>query len=175
MTHNRRDFLRRAAAGAALAAMPPSIARALSIPAARTTGTIKDVKHIVILMQENRSFDHYFATMRGVRGFADRHPVPMPGGRTVWQQSDGARELPPFHLDTARTNAMKVPGTPHSFADAQAAWNQGSFGQWPLYKNPYSMGHFRREDIPFQFALAEAFTICDAFSLESSASKGSPM
>jgi phospholipase C len=163
MTENRRDFLRLAAAGAALAAMPPSIARALAIPATRTTGTIKDVKHVVILMQENRSFDHYFGTMRGVRGFADRHPVPMPGGRAVWQQSDGTRELPPFHLDTVRTNALKVPGTPHSYADAQAAWNQGNFGQWPLYKTPYSMGHFRREDIPFQFALAEAFTICDAY------------
>ncbi|PSJ40992.1 phosphocholine-specific phospholipase C [Allosphingosinicella deserti] len=159
----RRNLLRAAAAAGTAAAIPPSIARALAIPAARGTGTIKDVAHIVILMQENRSFDHYFGTLRGVRGFGDRHPIPMEGGRSVWQQSDGARELPPFHLDTAATDALKVPGTPHSFSDSQAAWNQGKFGSWPKYKNPYSMGYYRREDIPFQFALAEAFTICDAY------------
>jgi phospholipase C len=163
MDSSRRTFLRHAATGAALAGLPASIARALAIPAARSTGTIADVRHIVILMQENRSFNHYFGTMRGVRGFGDRHPVPMTGGRTVWQQSDGTREIPPFHLDTKTTDAMKVPGTPHSFADAQAAWSQGRFGEWPRYKNPYSMGYYRREDIPFQFALAEAFTICDAY------------
>jgi phospholipase C len=73
------------------------------------------------------------------------------------------RQLPPFHLDTEKTNALKVPGTPHSFSDAQAAWNQGKFGLWPKFKNDYSMGYFKREDIPFQFALAEAFTICDAY------------
>lgn len=160
---SRRNFLRTAATSvagaAALSALPASIARAMAIAPARVTGTIKDVQHIVILMQENRSFDHYFGTMRGVRGFGDRHPIPMRGDRTVWQQSDGKRELPPYHLDTKTTDALKVPGTPHSFADAQAAWSQGRFGEWPRYKNPYSMGYYRREDIPFQFALAENFTI----------------
>ncbi|HEX8414196.1 MAG TPA: phospholipase C, phosphocholine-specific, partial [Sphingomicrobium sp.] len=160
---NRRTFLRTVAAGAAVAGLPASIARALAIPASRRTGTIEDVEHVVILMQENRSFDHYFGTMRGVRGFGDRHPVPMRGNRNVWQQSDGKRELPPFHLDTKTTDALKVPGTPHSFADSQAAWSQGRFGEWPRYKNPYSMGYYRRDDIPFQFALAESFTICDAY------------
>lgn len=160
---SRRTLLRTALTGAAAAGMPPSIARALATPPARGTGTIKDVKHIVILMQENRSFDHYFGTMRGVRGFGDRHPIPMRDGRTVWQQSDGKRELPPFHLDTKTTDALKVPGTPHSFSDSQAAWSQGRFGEWPRFKNPYSMGYYKRDDIPFQFALAEAFTICDAY------------
>ena len=163
-TPSRRDFLKAAgASGAAGLALPASIGRALALPANRRTGTIRDVKHIVILMQENRSFDHYFGTMRGVRGFGDRHTVPMTKGRTVWQQFNGARELPPFHLDTEKTNALKVPGTPHSFSDAQAAWNQGKFGSWPKFKTDYSMGYFKREDIPFQFALAEAFTICDAY------------
>ena len=160
---NRRDFLKAAATAGALAGVPGSIGRALAIAPRRTTGTIQDVKHIVILMQENRSFDHYFGTLKGVRGFGDRHPIPLPDGRPVWWQSNGARDLPPFHLDTERTNALKVPGTPHSFADAQAAWNQGSFGKWPKYKTDYSMGFYKREDIPFQFALAEAFTICDAY------------
>lgn len=163
---DRRDFLKRAAAlggGAALSTLPPSIQRALALPAHQETGTIKDVRHVVILMQENRSFDHYFGTLRGVRGFGDPRPIPLPGGKRVWAQSDGEREIPPFHLDTATTNALRVPGTPHSFSDAQAAWGQGRLCEWPRYKTPYSMGYYRREDIPFQFALAEAFTLCDAY------------
>jgi phospholipase C len=163
MSKSRRDFLKAAGVAGSIAALPPSIARAASLSARRTTGTIKDVRHIVILMQENRSFDHYFGTMKGVRGFGDRHPIPLAEGKSVWSQHNGVRELPPFHLDTARTNALKVPGTPHSFADAQAAWDQGKFGRWPKFKTDYSMGYYRREDIPYQFALAEAFTICDAY------------
>lgn len=167
VTHHRRSFLKLAgsatAGGVALAAMPLAIRQALAIPAHQDTGTINDVKHVVILMQENRSFDHYFGTLRGVRGFGDRHPIPLPGGRNVWRQSDGEKEIPPFHLDTKTTDALRVPGTPHSFADAQAAWGQGQIAQWPRFKTPYSMGYYRREDIPFQFALAEAFTICDDY------------
>src|SRR6202050_3474897 len=91
----RRQFLRlsleASAATAALALMPPSIRRALAIPAAVNAGTIQDVQHVVILMQENRSFDHYFGTLRGVRGFGDRHPIPLATGQPVWQQSDGER------------------------------------------------------------------------------------
>src|SRR5574344_1747126 len=89
--NSRRNFLKNFAAGsgaaAALAAFPPSIRRALAIPANNATGTINDVEHVVILMQENRSFDHYFGTMRGVPGFGHRHPIPHPRNRTVWQQS----------------------------------------------------------------------------------------
>ncbi|CAN7290905.1 phospholipase C, phosphocholine-specific [Variovorax sp. LjRoot130] len=163
----RRDFLRKTAgtlgAASALTMLPPSIRRALAVEAAVETRTIQDVKHIVILMQENRSFSHYFGTMRGVRGFGDRFPIPLESGKPVWFQSNGTKEIPPYHLDKEKTNALLVPSTPHSFSDSQAAWNQGKFGQWPKYKNQYSMGYYKREDIPFQFALAEAFTICDAY------------
>jgi phospholipase C len=164
---NRRDLLvdsARLAAGAAIGSLlPPSIQRALSIPARRSTGSVQDVRHVVILMMENRGFDHYFGTLKGVRGFGDRHPVPLQSGKPAWYQSDGAREIPPYHLDTATTSAIRVPGAPHSFRDAQAAWNQGKFGFWPKFKTQFAMGHYRRADLPFQFALAEAFTICDAY------------
>jgi phospholipase C len=160
---NRREFLRLAAGSATLALLPASIRRALAVPAAVERGTIEDVKHVVILMQENRSFDHYFGSLRGVRGFGDRFPVPLESGKPVWAQSDGAREIAPYHLDSRSMNALLVPDTPHSYADAQAAWNQGKFGHWPKYKTQYSMGHYRRDDIPFQFALADAFTLCDAY------------
>jgi phospholipase C len=167
MTHaSRRDFIRRGAALAAGAAglsfLPPAIRKALAIGARNETKSIRDVEHVVILMQENRSFDHYFGTLRGVRGFGDRFPVPLPSGKSIWYESDGAREILPFRLDQKRMNAALVPGTPHNFPDAQAAWNQGSYGFWPRFKTEHSMGYYTREELPFQFALAEAFTLCDA-------------
>lgn len=167
MSTDRRKFLRMTAnttaAAVAFAALPLSIRKALAVPAAVETGTIKDVKHVVMLMQENRGFDHYFGTMKGVRGFGDRFPIPLESGKPVWYQSNGTAEVAPFHMDPKQFNALLAPSTPHSFSDSQAAWNQGKFGYWPKYKNNNSMGYFKREDIPFQFALAEAFTICDAY------------
>ncbi len=163
----RREFLRRTAgvlgAASSLALMPASIRRALAIPATVQTGTLQDVKHVVILMQENRSFDHYFGTLRGVRGFGDPFPIPLASGQPVWAQSAGTHDIPPYHLDPAVSSALLVPDTPHQFSDAQAAWNQGMFGEWPLYKSQFSMGYYRRADLPFQFALADAFTLCDAY------------
>ena len=84
MSIDRRKFLRMTAnttaAAAAFAALPSSIRKALAVPAVVETGTIKDVKHVVMLMQENRGFDHYFGTMKGVRGFGDRFPIPLESG-----------------------------------------------------------------------------------------------
>ena len=162
-THNRRDFLRASVAGVAgtLVAVPAAIEKALAIEAHNQTKSIRDVKHIVILMQENRSFDHYFGAMRGVRGFGDRHPIPLASGKPVWFESDGTREITPFRLDGEVMNAALINSTPHNVADSQAAWNQGKFGEWPRWKRPLSMGYYSREEAPFQWALADAFTICD--------------
>ena len=89
MATDRRKFLQRVGIGALAASFPASIKRALAIPAHHRTGTIADVEHIVILMQENRSFDHYFGTLRGVRGFGDPRAVTLPSGDPVWYQPDG--------------------------------------------------------------------------------------
>lgn len=165
----RRQFFRASAqaAGAlsAMALLPASIQRALAIPAAVDSGTIKDIKHIVILMQENRSFDHYFGTMRGVRGFGDRFPIPLATGKSVFFQPDpkGGQDIQPFRRDSRTSNALIGSGTPHNFPDQQAAWNQGKMDQWIQFKNQATMGFFMREDIPFQFALADAFTVCDGY------------
>lgn len=164
-TKNRRDFIRTSVAGAAgaLIALPAAIEKALAIEAHSRTRSIKDVQHIVILMQENRSFDHYFGAMRGVRGFGDRHPIPLASGKSVWFESDGTREITPFRLDGEVMNAALINSTPHNVADSQAAWNQGKFGEWARWKRPLSMGYYSRDEAPFQWALAEAFTICDGY------------
>ncbi len=167
---SRRGLL---GAGAAAAMAHPAIARALSIPADVRTGTLDDVRHVVILMQENRSFDHYFGTMNGVRGFGDRFAAPAPAlpdapFRTVFLQPGADADSPPliapFPLNTRQTFAhMRVQGTPHSWGDAQRAWDQGRMSEWTRHKHAHSMGHFDRDDLPFQFALADAFTLCDAY------------
>ncbi len=165
MDFDRRGLL---VSGAA-AALAPTIARASAIDADRRTGTIADVEHVVILMQENRSFDHYFGAMNGVRGFADRFPIPVADdsetGATVWKQrAAGSTVLAPFPLNTTANFAhMRVEGTPHNWSDAQAAWDHGRMSRWPVAKTARSMGYYRREDIPFQYALADAFTVCDAY------------
>jgi phospholipase C len=164
---SRRQFLS-AALAASLGGLPPAIARALDIPARVRTGTIKDVEHVVILMQENRSFDHYFGTLNGVQGFGDRFAIPAPDrNRTVFAQlrEDQPKTLiAPFHLNTTEDfRLMRIEGTPHSFKDAQDAWDHGRMGRWPDAKHNHSMGYFSREDMPFQYALAEAFTLCDAY------------
>ncbi|MDB4987108.1 MAG: Twin-arginine translocation pathway signal [Myxococcaceae bacterium] len=176
MHSNRRDFLRTVAtsagATAALSMFPAALRKALAIPAHRRTGTLQDVEHIVIFMQENRSFDHYFGTLNGVRGFGDRFPIPVPDApgidkNTVWYQSTGELEQPvlaPFHLNTQQSfEYMRVSGTPHTWPNAQNAWNHGSLDQWPRYKTNHSLGYFSEGDLPFQFAMANAFTLCDAY------------
>lgn len=160
---SRRQLLQAAAIGSAFSLLPASIRKALAIPANNRTGTIKDVEHVVILMQENRAFDHYFGTLPGVRGFSDRITIPLPEGRHVWQQQGAERLVLPYHLDSKRGNAQRVDGTPHSWVDEQSAWDHGRMNAWPTYKTPTSMGYYRRPELPFQFALAETFTLCDAY------------
>jgi phospholipase C len=123
---SRRTLLSTGAALAGAAALPAAIARAAAIGPDRRSGTIADVEHVVILCQENRGFDHYFGTLRGVRGFGDRFPVPTAAGN-IWRQTDrtgghGPRAIAPFHLDTAKQfELMRMEGTPHSWPDAQRA------------------------------------------------------
>ena len=76
MSHtDRRTFLQLMGMTAVMSTLKTNIAKALEIPANNRTGTIRDVEHIVILMQENRPFDHHFGTLRGVRGFSDPRAV----------------------------------------------------------------------------------------------------
>src|ERR1700675_3062090 len=96
MSTDRREFLKLLTTTAAASAFPASISRALAIPAHHRTGSINDVEHVVVMMQENRSFDHYFGTLRGVRGFGDPRAVKLPSSKSVWHQPDGAGEVLPF-------------------------------------------------------------------------------
>ena len=163
MTTDRRTFLQLVSTGALAAAFPASIKRALAIPAHHRTGTIADVEHIVILMQENRSFDHYFGTLRGVRGFGDPRAVSLPSGLPVWYQPNGGGYVLPFRPDVPNLGLAFIEDTAHNWSDTHQAWNAGKYDQWVPAKGTTTMAYLTREDIPFHFALADAFTICDAY------------
>src|SRR5262245_22225256 len=160
---DRRTFLKLMGSPALAAAIPLDLSQALSIPAHFRTSTIDDVEHIVFLMQENRSFDHYFGTMRGVRGFADPRAVTLPSGKSVWHQPNGAGELLPFRPDVENLGKTFLPDPPHGWADTHAAWNSGRYDRWVPNKGVTTMTYHTRRDLPYQFALADAFTICDNY------------
>ncbi len=163
-----------AAGAAAFAAefLPSNVRRALAVGPSQG-GRLSDIKHVVILMQENRSFDHYFGTLPNVRGFSDPAAVTLSTGNSVFYQPDPENPdgyLLPFHLDTQTTSAQAQPSTSHAYTVQHSAWNGGLMNNWlPAHlaadgvNGPYTMGYLERDDIPFQFALAENFTICDNY------------
>jgi phospholipase C len=146
-----------------MSALSPSIERAAAIPANRRTGSLRDVEHIVVLMQENRSFDHYFGTLRGVRGFGDPRPVTLPSGKPVWYQSDGTKDVLPFRPAGDDLGLKFIQDLAHGWNDGHAAWHDGRYDQWVPVKTATAMAYLTRQDIPFHYALADAFTICDAY------------
>ncbi|MFE0511853.1 phosphocholine-specific phospholipase C [Streptomyces sp. NPDC058964] len=161
---NRRRFLQLAGATTAFTALSGSIQRAAALPANHRTGSIEDVEHIVVLMQENRSFDHYFGSLAGVRGFGDPRPVvTRPDGRPVWYQSDGTKDLLPFHPDADDLGLAFIQDLPHGWNDGHAAFDGGRYDKWVPSKGSTTMAYLTRDDIPFHYALADAFTVCDAY------------
>ncbi len=166
MSTSRRDFLKLLTTGAATAAFPSSIARALAIPANHRTGTIDDVEHIVFMMQENRSFDHYFGTLRGVRGYGDPRAVTLATGKSVWHQPDATNPdgyVLPFHPGAPNLGLQFLEDLAHDWTTTHAAWNSGRYDRWVPSKGATTMAHLTRSDIPFHYALADAFTVCDAY------------
>jgi len=166
---SRSDFLIGTAA-ASTAAMVEWLRPAAAAPA---PSKLSDIDHIVILMQENRSFDHYFGTLSGVRGYDDSHAMLLANGRPVFYQPDElAREgfVLPFHLDTKTTSAQRLHDLSHAWDVLHASWDGGRTDRWIAAHRrsdgasaPLTMGYYTREDLPFYYALADAFTICDGY------------
>ncbi len=171
---SRRDFLKKASLFAGATALthviPESIQKALAIEAAPGS-TYLDAEHIVFLMQENRSFDHCFGMLKGVRGFNDPRTYRGPDRVPVWHQTmDGEKSYGPFHLDIENTQVTWMGDLPHGWRDMVMARNNGKMDKWLLAKRPgnqkyrhipLTMGYYERKDIPFYYAFADAFTVCD--------------
>jgi phospholipase C len=170
---SRRDFLKLASLLAASGIgqqMLPAIARAASIDPEQGS-TYLDAEHIVILMQENRSFDHLYGTLRGVRGYNDPRAITQPGGNPVWLQASASGAVhTPFRFDIRNSSATWLGSLPHGWEDSDEARNGGRYDRWIQAKAasdpnhahlPLTMGYYTREDLSFYYALADAFTVCD--------------
>jgi phospholipase C len=163
-----------AAAGGAMLStlLPPPPAQRDRQGAAE--GIHQRLEHVVVFMQENRSFDHYLGTLAGVRGFADRAAITLSTGKSVFYQpttSNPDGYLLPWHLDTKTTSSQAIPSTSHAWSVQHAAVNGGKNDSWlPAHlaadgatNGPFTMGYYERDDVPFHFALAENFTICEGY------------
>ncbi|PZM13091.1 phosphocholine-specific phospholipase C [Rhizobium tubonense] len=188
---NRRDFIKKlglaGTSAAAYAACSSYMREALAqstttINDLLTTdmhckGSLEDIEHVVLLMQENRSFDHYFGTLRGVRGFGDPRPLRMRDGEPVWHQAQvdpKAQRVRPYRLPSTGPKPVddaSDPGTSgnvflqdpaHDHSTGLAAWNNGLNDKWISQKQIVAMAHYTEADIPLYFKLAKAFTLCDA-------------
>ncbi|MXV14077.1 phosphocholine-specific phospholipase C [Hufsiella ginkgonis] len=168
----RRDFLKKAALLSGSTVMmnmlPPAIQKALAISPDPGT-TFYDAEHIVFLMQENRSFDHVFGALQGVRGFNDPRAVDLPNKNKVWLQSnkDGDTHAP-FKMDVRDTKVAWMGSVPHNWANQTDARNMGRYNRWLDVKKsskypsaPLTLGYGNRNDFPFYYSLADAFTVCD--------------
>ncbi|HEY2435972.1 MAG TPA: alkaline phosphatase family protein, partial [Solirubrobacteraceae bacterium] len=164
--------------GAAGLALDPALRSIVGTADARPRtcfGGLRDIKHIVVLMQENRSFDEYFGTYPGVRGFDDarnRQAFMQPGYR-----GQGSRKghLLPFHINGRAPEGQclgTIEAPTHDWAPQHLSWNRGrnnrffkvhSEPQWDGSLATNVMGYFERQDIPYYWALAKAFTLCDMY------------
>ncbi|MFE3196102.1 alkaline phosphatase family protein [Nocardia sp. NPDC059240] len=157
---DRRRFLKHAAqvggAAGAMSMLPPSLAQAWAEPA--PPGGWDAIEHVVILMQENRSFDHYFGGMPGVRGYADLNALQLSTGRSVFHQPDGGRTVLPY-----LTTLQNIDGTDHGTRTGHDAFAFGKHDGWIPAKGEGTMVGYDRDTLGFYYQLAEAFTVCDAY------------
>jgi len=194
---DRRNFLKFVGTTAIASTLKMNIARALELPANNRTGTIRDVEHIIVLMQENRPFDHHFGTLRGVRGFSDPRAVkinlPLQSGPgtipasvflqpvnesapfqvpadTVGGPSGVVPVVPPYRVNPADVmppqkdlGSVYINGTDHGWPATHSGWNNGQYDNWANQNGKLVMSYMTRDDLPFHYALADAFTIGDAY------------
>ena len=149
--------------------------------AATTSASLSDIKHVVILMQENRSFDHYFGTLSGVRGFSDPNAAKNANGTPIFDQygyqpgsgPSASGYLQPFHLvnNPPSENGEDTNDIAHDWVTQHDSWNGGKLDSFVTAhlsadgdtNGPVTMGYFTSSELAFYYALADAFTICDGY------------
>ncbi|MFZ0668060.1 MAG: alkaline phosphatase family protein [Acidimicrobiales bacterium] len=183
---DRRRFLQAGAVGAAGVGLSSRAGRLIDTALTRSSNgsSLSDIEHVVILMQENRSFDHYFGTLSGVRGFSDKKVLTQTvNGQTYpifdqfgYEPGAGVTTsgyLQPFSLksDPPNENGQTTNDITHDWGPQHLSWDNGAmdaFVQQHLLNDGdqnglLTMGYFTRKNLAFYYALADAFTICDAY------------
>lgn len=166
-TPSRRTVLKAGAAAAGASLLPPSLLQQIAHSA--PAGSLDDLEHVIFLMQENRAFDHYFGSLRGVQGFGDDNALRQrEGDRNVFaQKADGDETVLPFSIRQAAgrqsMNGENVDALNHDWDGGTAALNDGWCDNWIPAKTAATMAYYDRKDLPFQYELADTFTVCDQY------------
>jgi len=175
MDYSRREFLAGAAGTAGALALGRSgglgsAGRELIEEAAGVTAAgshLSSIEHVIFLMHENRSFDHYYGAMGGVDGFdtpSRAYEQDWPGGTDP--------TLLPYHLDTQSQMAECTFDLSHSWPAEHSSWNDGKMDgfvsthtstDYEGSLGTMTMGYYESTDIPFYWDLAQKFTICDRY------------
>jgi phospholipase C len=192
---SRRSFMVGGAAavglGAAVSQVVPGRASAAAqrliekaVSSQQAGASLGDIEHVVILMQENRSFDSYFGTLSGVRGFSDpdvpvqtvngvSYPLFDQFGYQPGKGPDASGYMQPFHLmsDPPTKNGQDTNDISHTWMTQHQSWNNGALDSFMTAhltadgdaNGPVTMGYYDRGDLSFYYALADAFTVCDSY------------
>ncbi len=175
----RRDFLKLAGIGAGLGTLaaacgtPSPKTIVSSLPSVKPIGSdLGAVEHVIFLMQENRSFDHYFGAYKGVNGFGSAS-ASDPGVFAQHWPDGPSPTLLPFHLNTSKANVECTVDLSHTWDAQHQCWNDGKLDSFvsthtsASFEGPSNgittMGYYDRSDLPFYYALADRFTISDAY------------
>eukprot|EP01087_Luapelamoeba_hula_P016306 TRINITY_DN5011_c0_g1_i2.p1 TRINITY_DN5011_c0_g1~~TRINITY_DN5011_c0_g1_i2.p1 ORF type:complete len:748 (+),score=82.97 TRINITY_DN5011_c0_g1_i2:70-2313(+) len=129
-------------------------------------GSMNDMKHIVIWMQENRAFDHYYGSLNGVRGFNDRAHPRLANGKPIFYQPVKSAQsyILPFYLAFDKTATQCMPAPEMAYESDINIYNGGKMDSWNMARDPgFGMAYFNRSDLPYYYALADAFTIGDQY------------
>lgn len=154
-----------------------AVAAALAVAGVSAADSLKDVEHVVLFMQENRAFDHYFGTMAGIRGFQDPNVQKRSKSKSIFSQplNSSLKPAPPkdvdelmfFYINQAGGHYNKATqcmvGGSNGWQENHAAWNNGKNDKWAIENTPYSLGYFKRKELPVHFALAEEFIVGDSY------------
>jgi len=156
------------------AASPAATTLARTAPAGSDLGA---VEHVIFLMMENRSFDHYYGTYPGVRGFDD-HPADDLGAFSQACPANASASpvgrLLPFHLDTTHSDIADCTfDLTHNWGPQHQCRSGGRMDSFALVhtdpanegpsQGTLTMGYYTRADLPYYYALADAFTLCDGY------------
>jgi phospholipase C len=176
----RRQLLAAGASGGAALGVgailsDPFVRRALAAPP--QCGSLKDIQHVVILIQENRSFDHYLGTYKGVAGFQDPSALPGIFAQQGYPVAGFNGFLNPFHINTTVHSATNNTGGEctndinHSWGPQHTYWDSGKNDDFVsghvavdgTANGALTMGFYNRTDLEFYYALADAYTVCDHY------------
>jgi phospholipase C len=147
---DRRELL--AAGAVAALSVHPLTRRAFELETALPKPAKSGLDHVVLVMMENRSFDHLLGWLPGADG--------MQAGLTYLDKSGVAHSTFPLAPDF---QGCSYADPDHSSNGARVEWNNGACDGWLRANDLWSIGYYEQSDLPFLGKVAPAFTACDRF------------